>query len=48
VFGEIISGLDVLDKIAAVETSKGADRDRPVTDVRILKITLIKRKKRLK
>lgn len=48
VFGEIIRGLDVLDKIADAETSKGADRDRPVTDVRILKATLIKRLKRLK
>ena len=45
VFGELISGFDVLDKIAGVPTSKGADRDRPVTDVRILKARLIKRKK---
>jgi len=44
VFGEVISGMDVVDKIAAVQTSKGADRDRPVEDVRILKATLVERK----
>jgi len=44
VFGEVIEGMDVVDKIAAVQTSKGADRDRPLEDVRIVKATLIKRK----
>lgn len=44
VFGEVIKGLDVVDKIAAVPTSKGVDRDRPIEDVRILKAKLIKRK----
>ena len=44
VFGELVSGFDVLDKIASVATSKGPDRDRPLTDVRILKGRLIKRK----
>lgn len=28
VFGEVVKGLDVVDKIAAVPTSKGQDRDR--------------------
>jgi len=46
VFGEVVKGLDVIDKIAATETSKGADRDRPVMDVRIVKAKLVKRKKR--
>ena len=32
VFGEVIEGLDVIDKIAAVQTAPG---DRPVTDVRM-------------
>ena len=32
VYGEVISGLDVLDKIAAVQTKPG---DRPVTDVKM-------------
>jgi peptidyl-prolyl cis-trans isomerase B (cyclophilin B) len=45
VFGEVVKGLDVVDKIATVPTSKGADRDRPLEDVRILKAKLIKRKK---
>ena len=45
VFGEVVEGLDVVDKIAAVLTSKGQDRDRPLADVRIIKATLIKRKK---
>ena len=43
VFGEMISGFDVLDKIAAVPTSKGEDRDRPLTDVRIVKAKLVRR-----
>jgi len=37
VFGEVIEGLDVVDKIAAVQTANG---DRPVTDVR-MKIKVI-------
>jgi cyclophilin family peptidyl-prolyl cis-trans isomerase len=45
VFGEIVKGLDVVDKISAVETSKGMDRDRPVEDVKIIKAKLVKRKK---
>ncbi|HMU45547.1 MAG TPA: peptidylprolyl isomerase [Chitinophagaceae bacterium] len=45
VFGEVVKGLEVIDAIAAVETSKGADRDRPLKDVRIIKAKLIKRKK---
>ncbi|MGK2864224.1 MAG: peptidylprolyl isomerase [Chitinophagaceae bacterium] len=45
VFGEIIDGLNVPDKIAAVPTSHAADRDRPLQDVMIVKVKLIKRKK---
>jgi peptidyl-prolyl cis-trans isomerase B (cyclophilin B) len=45
VFGEVVKGLDVVDKIAAVPTSKGQDRDRPLEDVKIIKARLIKRKK---
>ncbi|HEY6503358.1 MAG TPA: peptidylprolyl isomerase [Chitinophagaceae bacterium] len=53
VFGEVVKGLDVVDKIAAVETIKNPNRDpgiavdRPVQDVRIIKAKLVKRKKRL-
>lgn len=46
VFGEIVKGLDVLDAIASVATSKGADRDRPLEDVKIISAKLVKRKKR--
>jgi cyclophilin family peptidyl-prolyl cis-trans isomerase len=42
VFGEVISGLDVVDSIASCPTS-GHPFDRPVKDVRILKMKLIRR-----
>lgn len=45
VFGMVVKGLDVVDKIAAVPISKGADRDRPLEDARIIKAKLVKRKK---
>ena len=45
VFGELVKGSEVLDKIAATTTSKGPDRDRPLQDVRILRAKLVKRKK---
>ncbi len=41
VYGEVVKGIETVDKIAVVPTN----RDRPVTDVRIIKATLIKRKK---
>ena len=41
VYGEVVRGIETVDKIAAVPTN----RDRPVTDVRIIKAKLIKRKK---
>lgn len=44
VFGELVSGFDVLDSIAAVPTSGRQGGDRPLQDVRILKMRLIKRK----
>lgn len=46
VFGEVVDGLNVIDKIAAVPTSKGADRDRPLENVMIIKASLVKRKKK--
>lgn len=46
VFGETVKGLDVVDKIAAVKTSTGQDKDRPLEDVRIIEAKLVKRKKR--
>jgi peptidyl-prolyl cis-trans isomerase B (cyclophilin B) len=44
VFGEVLRGLEVVDKIAATPTSK-TPPDRPVEDIRILKARLVKRKK---
>ena len=46
VYGEVVKGIEVIDKIAAMPTSKGTDRDRPLTDVQIIKAKLIKRKKK--
>jgi cyclophilin family peptidyl-prolyl cis-trans isomerase len=46
VFGEVVMGLEIVDKIAAVQTSKAQDRNRPLEDVSILKAKLIKRKRR--
>lgn len=43
VFGEVISGLAVVDSIAAVQTNKMGG-DRPVTDVKIIKARLVNRK----
>jgi len=45
VFGEVVKGIEVVDLIAAVPTSKGADKDRPLEDVKIIKAKLVKRKK---
>ena len=45
VFGELVKGMDVLDAIAAVETSKATDLDRPLQNVQIIKATLVKRKR---
>jgi cyclophilin family peptidyl-prolyl cis-trans isomerase len=45
IFGEVVSGMETVDKIAAQPTSKAEDMDRPLQDVRILQTRLIKRKK---
>lgn len=39
VFGEVIEGLDIVDKIASVQTDAN---DKPVNDIKILKIKIIK------
>ena len=39
IFGEVIEGMDVVDKIRRVMTDKN---DRPINDVRIIKATIIK------
>jgi peptidylprolyl isomerase len=40
VFGEVSEGLDVIDKIARAETDQS---DRPLTDIKILKMKLVKK-----
>ncbi len=45
IFGEVVSGMETVDKIAAEPTSKGEDLNRPLKDTRILSTRLIKRKK---
>ena len=44
IFGEVVSGMETVDKIAAEPTSKGDDMNRPLQDVRILSTKLIRRK----
>lgn len=44
VFGEVVSGLAVIDSIAAVPTSGSMGGDRPLKDVHIIKARLVKRK----
>ena len=46
VFGEVVKGIDIVDNIASVPTSKAQDRDRPLQDVKIIKAKLVKRKRR--
>jgi len=40
VFGEVVEGMDVVDKIAALPVDANS---RPITDVRILKVTIVKK-----
>jgi cyclophilin family peptidyl-prolyl cis-trans isomerase len=44
IFGEVVRGMETVDLIASEPTSKGADLDRPLKDVRIMNVKLIKRK----
>jgi peptidyl-prolyl cis-trans isomerase B (cyclophilin B) len=44
IFGEVVRGQEVVDKIATVPTVTGPGRDRPLQDVRILSAKLVKRK----
>ena len=40
VFGEVVAGLDIVDRIAAVKTN---ENDRPIADIRILKMKLVRK-----
>jgi cyclophilin family peptidyl-prolyl cis-trans isomerase len=44
IYGEVISGLEVIDKIASVKTSGKEGGDKPLGDVRIIKTRLTRRK----
>ena len=40
VFGEVIEGLDVVEKIASVKTDSN---DKPLSDIKIIKIKIVKK-----
>jgi peptidyl-prolyl cis-trans isomerase B (cyclophilin B) len=40
VFGEVTEGLDIIDKIAEVQTDSN---DKPINDIKIIKIKIIKK-----
>ena len=44
IFGELVSGFEALDKIAATPTSGKAGGDKPLASIRILKTKMVKRK----
>lgn len=44
IFGEVISGLEVVDNIASAKTSGNEGGDRPLGDIHIIKMSLIKRR----
>ena len=43
IFGELVSGFDVLDKIAQTKTSGRTGGDKPLVDIRIRKVKMIHR-----
>lgn len=45
VFGEVVHGIEVVDKIAATKTTGREGADKPLKDIRIVKASLIKRSK---
>ncbi len=45
IFGEVLSGMETVDKIAATQTSGNEGNNRPLVDIHIIKASLIKRKK---
>jgi cyclophilin family peptidyl-prolyl cis-trans isomerase len=45
VFGEVVTGMEVVDQIAATQTSGREEGDRPLQDIHIIKASLVKRKK---
>lgn len=45
IFGEVVKGIEVVDSIAVVPTSGREGGDRPLQDVKIIRASLVKRKK---
>lgn len=45
VFGSVLEGMDVVDRIAAEKTTGRAGGDKPLGDIRITRVSLVKRKK---
>jgi peptidyl-prolyl cis-trans isomerase B (cyclophilin B) len=43
VFGEVVEGMDVVDRIAAVQTSGRSGGDKPIKEVRLLKSKMVRR-----
>jgi len=43
VFGEVVKGLEVVDKIAGTKTTGREGADKPLTDIRIIKVSLVRR-----
>jgi hypothetical protein len=41
----VVKGLDIIDSLAAVPTSGREGGDRPLQNLRIIKVSLVKRKK---
>lgn len=46
IFGEVIQGMDVVDRIAATKTTGRQGNDKPLTDIRIRKVSLTRRAKK--
>ena len=46
IFGEVISGMDVVDKIAATKTTGRQGGDKPLKDIKIRKVSLVRRTKK--
>lgn len=46
IFGEVISGMEVVDKIAATKTTGRQGGDKPLKDIKIQKVTLVRRAKK--
>lgn len=44
IFGELITGIEVVDKIASTKTTGKDGGDKPIQDIRILKTAMVKRK----